>query len=185
MNKKPEQIARTVKLRTLQTLSMLLGGFGLLLCITWLVFGPFSFVDFTNPIEALVVDFYVIFLFYIQHHGEKGTVSRVRYSINSGLCCLPLLFLWQKTGIVWFAALGPFSWFLYLVSFCAIIYCAWAARSMRPRDHFGFRELKSEMYDLPPKTYSFKVRGPYQCERHPIYLGALVLIWAVQVWTPE
>ena len=139
----------------------------------------------------LALDAVLCLVFFLQHSGmvRRGAKQWITqwvdaiylpavYAIASGLALLVLVLLWQPTGDVLYCLYGPARWLLAGLAGAAIAGLAWGVYSLPGFDPLGTRPLISELRRASPPPSEFAVRGPYRFVRHPLYLFALVLIWA-------
>ncbi len=173
-------------------LSVAIGGGSLVLLGYFLSAGPpFPIAIARSEAACLLWNAQLCLLFFVQHSGmiRRGAKERIArhvpatyfpalYSIASGLALLVLVLLWQPTNHVLLSLHGPVRWLPALVAIAALAGFAWGVRALGEFDPFGAHAIRAALRGASPTSSAFVARGPYRYVRHPLYLFALVLIWA-------
>jgi protein-S-isoprenylcysteine O-methyltransferase Ste14 len=133
----------------------------------------------------------VLFSAFALHHsimarsGAKAWLKRVvpadlertAYVWMASLLFLAVCWLWQPLpGVIWRAE-GPAWWLLSAVQLAAVVLTLRAARLVGIWDLAGVRQPAHS------STFEFTTTGPFGIVRHPIYLGWVLMVFAVPVMT--
>ncbi len=133
----------------------------------------------------------VLFTIFALHHsimartGAKAWITRfvppslerAVYVWIASLLFLAACWLWQPLpGIVWETG-GVVSWILFAMQMCGVALTLRAARIVGVWELAGIRQP-----DLT-KPVTFTAAGPFGIVRHPIYLGWIVIVFAIPVMT--
>ncbi|MFZ5571277.1 MAG: methyltransferase family protein [Thermodesulfobacteriota bacterium] len=176
----------------MMTLSIVLGGFSILLFVVFLYAGLPSQIDLGLDEPAnLYVNTLLCLLFFFQHslmvrssfrNWLSGFIPRDHlsavFSIFSGLFLLILMLFWQKSTSFQVELDGAAYWFMRVLFWLSIIGFYITSRFLRPFDPFGIREIAIHLQGKTPRESFFTVRGSYRWVRHPLYLFCLLMIWA-------
>jgi methanethiol S-methyltransferase len=168
----------------------------------WLVFGTPA----EGPLRTGVVVWNVVLFSVFALHHSVFARERVRHAINQALGPLErsfyvwlasLLFiavckLWLPLpGTIWEVS-GVAGIALLLLQIGGITFSVYSAAAIDVWDLAGVRQLNaqrptSNSQPLPTpnsqKEFQFKTTGPYGLVRHPIYLGWIVIVFAVGTMT--
>lgn len=149
------------------------------------------------PLPALAVDLGLIILFGLQHSlmargGVKDWMSRfiapglerATYVHASNVIFFLLLVAWQPVPItIWDAGDGPLEdaiWVVYALGWGGLISSLVAIDAA---ELLGSRQAWAWFRGRPHEPLPLKVRWPYSRVRHPLYLGVLIICWAVPYMT--
>ncbi|MCG8643670.1 MAG: isoprenylcysteine carboxylmethyltransferase family protein [Desulfobacterales bacterium] len=173
--------------------SLFLGGGSLVYFFCFLILGPRVSICLTSdPASALIANIGLSLLFFIQHslmvrRAFKKRAARYLperfepavYAIVSGLTLTLVVLFWQHSDMVFLILpvwLKPVQGLMVLICLAGFL---WASRSLDSLDPMGIRPRRQSRPDQPV----FKIAGPYQYVRHPMYFFTLVLIWSTTVFT--
>lgn len=173
-------------------LSIIMGGFSMILFVVFLYTGLPSQIDLGLDEQAnLYVNTLLCLLFFFQHSlmvrksfskWLSGFIPQdylsAFFSIFSGLFLLILMFFWQKSTSFQVELDGAAYWFMRVLFFISIIGFYITSRFLRPFDPFGIREISTHLKGKTAKESFFTVRGSYRWVRHPLYFFCLMIIWA-------
>ena len=103
-----------------------------------------------------------------------GQLERSVYVWVASLMLIGVCYSWRPIpGVAWRVS-SPWNWMLLAAQFAAIW---WILRSAAVIDAFELAGIR------PTKASEFRVAGPYGWVRHPIYLGWIVVVFAVGTMT--
>ncbi len=137
-------------------------------------------------------------LFFIQHSGMIRPSFRARlathvdpmwhaavYAIASGIALCAVVFLWQPaaTSILRLGETG--RWMCRTFALGMLGFFAWGFHALRSFDPLGVDRIRAALRGSAYRPLPFVVAGPYRWVRHPLYLGALVLIWVCPELTAD
>jgi methanethiol S-methyltransferase len=174
------------------SLSILLGGFSLILFGVFLYTGLPSQIDLGLDEQTnLYVNALLCLLFFSQHSlmvrqkfrkWLSGFIPQdyrsAFFSIFSGLFLLNLMLFWQKSTSFQVELDGAAYWFMRFLFFLSMIGFYVTSRFLRHFDPLGIREISTHLKGKTAKEPFFIVRGSYQWVRHPLYFFCLLMIWA-------
>ncbi len=186
-------------MRVLPATAVLLGGGSLLALAGFLYHGSVEVVDLgLGRVGALVWDGSLALAFSLQHSGMIRSSFRRRmeavlpqgcfgafFAVASGTALWVLLFLWQPVGPEPVSIQGAWRWGPRIAYVLAVAGFLWAGRALGALDPLGVQCLVNRLRGRPQGDVPLVVRGPYRWVRHPMYLFALVLIWACPDLTPD
>lgn len=175
--------------RILIILALLLGGGSVLLLAAG---GSRAFTAFGwSERDLLLWDAFLSLLFFIQHSGMVRKPFRAwlarsisdeyhgaLYSIVSGITLTLVVVLWQRSGIMLWAAEGIVRAALLGCTLLALALFVWSALSIRSFDILGIAPLRARLLGRTFEHGPFEVRGPYRWVRHPLYTGVILVLWA-------
>ena len=158
----------------------------------FLFYGSFDLVDLgMGDAESLVFDVSLSALFFAQHSGMVRKRFRrwlaqwigkdfhgALFTIASGVVLLVILIFWQKTPVIFFSAQGMMRWLIRGAYFLIIAGFAWGASSLQPFDPMGLTPIANRLRGKASVPAQLNIRGPYRWVRHPLYLFAILIIWA-------
>lgn len=142
--------------------------------------------------QAAVIDLLLIAGFGLQHSGMARRafkrrltrvlpepVERSTYVLTSSLTVILLCLLWQPIPApVWRVASAPAAAALMALGAAGLVLAAQASFAI---DHFALFGLRQSGVVRGQGAQGFITPGAYGHVRHPIYLGTLILLWAVPV----
>lgn len=147
---------------------------------------------------AVLKNLGLVFLFGIQHTvmARKGFKSwiirylpqhleRSTYVLATGMVLAVLVWQWEPLGgSLWKISPGSF-WYtaLYFVYFAGWTILFISTFLINHFDLFGLRQVYFNVINKPYKPVDFKIVSFYKYCRHPLYLGALMGIWATPLMT--
>lgn len=151
--------------------------------------GPLWHIDGPPRGPGAAWDAGLIGLFALQHSGmaRRGwkralaavlppAAERSSYVLVSSLAVIGFCALWRPVpGMLWQA--GPAT--AALIGAAGLGGLALAGRASFAIDHAGLFGLRQSGVWTPPAPEGFVTPFPYRLVRHPIYLGTLILLWAV------
>ncbi len=122
--------------------------------------------------EALAIDFGLVLLFGLQHSLMARRGGRVLFVICSAIVIFLLVEFWQDSGPVLWAMPFLLSW---LIAILGIVITGIAAATLGALELIGLRD----------ESASSEFREPilHRYVRHPIYLGNILLYFAVPIMT--
>jgi len=158
----------------------------------FLFYGSFELVDLgMGDIGSLIFDAFFSALFFAQHSGMVRRRFRLwlarsigkefhgaLFTIASGMVLLMVIIFWQKTPMMLFSAQGMVRWLILGVYFLIIAGFAWGMSSLQPFDPMGLTPIANRLRGKAPAPMQLTFRGPYRWVRHPLYLFAILIIWA-------
>jgi len=167
----------------------------LLVLALFLFYGSFELVNLgMGAAESLIFDAFLSALFFIQHsimvrQGFRRWLAKLIprqfygafFTIASAMVLLVILIFWQKTPMILFSAQGMAHGVIRCAFFLIIAGFAWGGWSLQPFDPMGLSPIVSRLRGKRETSSQLVIRGPYRWVRHPLYLFAILLIWA----TPE
>lgn len=181
---KPAALATIVAAGMLGSVSMTLFGI-------FLFRGPFPVVDL--GLGETAIHFWNValsLLFFLQHslmvrpgvcarwlHAIPEHSRRAWYAIASGLALLPVVLFWQPSEHVLLEQPAMLWWFVLPAWILGGAIMAWGLLALRA-DMLGVEPILGHLRGRTRVPEPFVVRGPYRLVRHPLYLGALLMIWA-------
>lgn len=185
-------------MRVLLAAAVLLGGGALMALAGFLYHGSVQVIDLgLGRVGALVWDGSLALAFSLQHSGMIRSSFRRRmeallpracfealFAVASGTVLWVLLLLWQPVGPE-VSLQGVWRWGPRIAYVLAVAGFAWAGRALDALDPLGIQCLVNRLRGRPQGAVPMVVRGPYRWVRHPMYLFALVLIWACPDLTPD
>jgi protein-S-isoprenylcysteine O-methyltransferase Ste14 len=162
---------------------------------------PQASIDGTPTMDtrlALLKNMGLVLLFGIQHTvmARKGFkawiarfipahVERSTYVLATGIVLTLLVWQWEPLGgVVWQISHGSI-WYnvlygLYFTGWAILFISTFLINHF---DLFGLRQAYLNMRNEPYKPIDFKIVAFYKYSRHPLYLGALIGIWATPIMT--
>ncbi|MDZ7832037.1 MAG: isoprenylcysteine carboxylmethyltransferase family protein [Desulfobacterales bacterium] len=165
----------------------------------FLFYGSFELVDLgMGTAGSLVFDTFLSAIFFIQH----STMVRQRFrlwlaklipkefygaffTISSAMVLLVILIFWQKTPMILFSAPEMTLLVIRCAFFLVIAGLAWGGWSLQPFDPMGLAPIVNRLRSKPEIPAQLIIRGPYRWVRHPLYLFAILLIWAIPEITAD
>lgn len=145
---------------------------------------------------ALLFNAFLSIIFFLQHSimVRKEFKKRLKifmpeiyhnafYAIVSIFVLLVVLALWQPSHLVVVQAEGFSFWFLRGVFVLCLGGFWWAVKSLDSFDALGVNALIDQQGGSSDNIRQITARGPYRWSRHPIYLFAIIIIWACPVLT--
>ena len=165
----------------------------------FLFYGSFELVDLgMGAAESLIFNTFLSALFFIQHSimvrpGFRRWLAKLIprqfygafFTIASAVVLLVILIFWQKTPVVLFSAQGMTHVVIRCAFFLIIAGFAWGAWSLQPFDPMGLSPIVSRLRGTREIPSQLIIRGPYRWVRHPLYLFAILLIWAIPEITAD
>lgn len=118
--------------------------------------------------------------------GEHGqTLATTTYATVASIQLLALFTLWTPSGVVWWQADGTGFFVL-----CAAYAASWVALSKASFDagvevQSGALGWLSLLQNIRPIFPDMPTAGLFRFVRHPIYVGFILTLWTVPVWTPD
>ncbi len=179
--------------------SMMVAGSAMTYFPIFLFFGPFKLLDFhMSTTGGLIFDALLCLLFFSQHSImlRKSVKNRLYsfipqnsypafYSIVSGIAMWLMLGLWQTSSIKFYQLTGV-SWGIVPVLFALSMgITMWTFIVLDFYDPFGIKIQFLGMKKQKPPQTSLAVKGPCRWVRHPLYLAALLIIWAAPELTAD
>jgi len=179
--------------------SVLIGSTAMTYFPIFLFFGPLKMIDFRlSTVDALIFDSLMCLLFFIQHSimlrkSVKEKLYRfipenfypAVYSIMTGMFLWLVFGLWQTTSVRLYQLNGVL-WFIIPILFViSISITMWASTSLSFYDPFGIKIQFMRLRNQELPDVSLTVKGPYRWVRHPLYLAALLIIWAASTLTAD
>ncbi len=185
--------------RLVMAASAVISGGSLLLFGAFLWWGPVELVTLPgSALWALIIDAALSLAFFVQHSGMVRLGFRERsharipehlgaagFSISSGLVLLAVMALWQPTGVTLASADGPLRWVIRGLFVLAALGGWWGVAALGPFDGLGLRKIRAHLKGREPRELPLRVRGPYRWVRHPLYVVAIVMIWATPDLTAD
>ena len=183
-------------------LACVIGGLGQLAFITFVLCGPFGWIDLggLDDRNRLVLDGVLSFFFFLQHSGMirrsfKEQLSRwgvpkpyhcAIYTTASGAVLILQTMLWQVSSSWTFVRVqGAPRVLMRAVFVASLALMVWMARSLHSADFLGIKPLldyirSSEEEVSKPFSGDGKlvIRGAFQYVRHPSYLACIGMIWS-------
>jgi len=158
----------------------------------FLFHGSFGLMDLSmNDTGSLVFNAFLSALFFAQHSGMVRKRFRhwlarsigkefhgALFTIASGMVLLMVIIFWQKTPVMLFSAQGMMRWLIRSVYFLIIAGFTWGACSLQPFDPMGLTPIANRLRGKASAPMQLTFRGPYRWVRHPLYLFAILIIWA-------
>lgn len=183
---------RQILLTIVLTLTILIGGGGLLAFITFLYGGPYSRLDLgLSTIGVLLFDTSLSLVFFLQHSGMvrkrlRQLMQRVLprvfigplYNLLSGIVILILVLLWQSSPELLFSARGWIRIAFRGLFFFGLILIPWVMWTLGPLRNFRLVSIVDQIRGAKSRPKSLVLHGPYRWVRHPLYLASLSLIWS-------
>jgi methanethiol S-methyltransferase len=116
-------------------------------------------------------------------HGR--TLATTTYATIASLQLLALFALWTPSGIVWWRAEG-----VALIVMCLAYAAAWAVLAKASFDagaevQSGALGWLSLLQKIRPVFPDMPTTGLFRVIRQPIYVGFILTLWTVPVWTPD
>jgi methanethiol S-methyltransferase len=118
--------------------------------------------------------------------GEHGrTLATTTYATIASIQLLGLFALWTPSGIVWWQADGT-----VFVVLCAAYAASWIVLAKASFDagaevQSGALGWLSLLQNIRPVFPDMPTTGLFRVVRHPIYVGFILTLWTVPVWTPD
>ena len=161
--------------------------------------GSHAFTDFRwSERDLLLWDAFISLLFFVQHSGMVRKPFRAwlgrsvpqdyhgaLYSVASGITLTLVVVLWQRSGVMLWAAEGVARMLLLSCTLLALALFVWSALSIHSFDILGIAPLRARLRGRVFVHGPFEVRGPYRWMRHPLYSGVLLVLWANPVLTAD
>ena len=162
---------------------------------------PFASIDGMpnmNTIPALIKNIALILLFGLQHSvmarkSFKKWITRVipeylersTYVLSTGLVLTLLVWEWEPLGGTLWRITNESAWYyiLYGLYFFGWVILFISTFLINHFDLFGLRQAYLSILGIPYEEIDFKVVSFYKYTRHPLYLGALIGIWATPSMT--
>jgi methanethiol S-methyltransferase len=155
---------------------------------------PWPWANFTNM--ALIAQFPIAHSFLLTSRGNRllvlmvpglhgRTLATTTYAFIASLQLLALFTLWTPSGIVWWRAEG-----LALVVMCLAYAVSWAVLAKASFDagaevQSGALGWLSLLQNIHPVFPDMPTTGLFRFIRQPIYVGFILTLWTVPVWTPD
>ena len=155
---------------------------------------PWPWAVFANA--ALIVQFPLAHSFFLTRRGNQWlarlipgqhgrTLATTTYAIIASLQLIALFAFWTPSGIVWWRADG-----MAFVSICMAYAAAWAVLAKASFDagaelQSGALGWLSLMQNIRPVFPNMPTTGLFRFIRQPIYVGFILTLWTVPVWTPD
>jgi methanethiol S-methyltransferase len=116
-------------------------------------------------------------------HGQ--TLATTTYATIASIQLLALFVLWTPSGVVWWRAEGA-----AFVILCAAYAASWAVLAKASFDagaevQSGALGWLSLLQNIRPVFPDMPTTGLFRFVRHPIYVGFILTLWTVPVWTPD
>jgi methanethiol S-methyltransferase len=116
-------------------------------------------------------------------HGR--TLATTTYATIASLQLLALFVFWTPSGTVWWRAEG-----MALVVMCLAYAAAWAVLAKASFDagaevQSGALGWLSLLQNVRPVFPDMPTTGLFRVIRQPIYVGFILTLWTVPVWTPD
>lgn len=178
-------------------LVLLIGGVSLAATAWFLFQGPLHLVDLGLGSTAglgLDLDLGLCLIFFLQHsimirRSFKQWLAGwlqprffgAVYTIASGLVLLALVVFWQESSQILGQPPTLIRWLIHGVFLAAAGLMAWGVLALALFDAFGLEGILRSERRSPQGPPRLTVRGPYLWVRHPLYLSALVMVWACPV----
>jgi protein-S-isoprenylcysteine O-methyltransferase Ste14 len=104
--------------------------------------------------------------------------ERSTYVLISSLLLLLLFWQWRPmSGIIWHASHSAGRFVLSVLFAAGWLISLTTIFSINHFDLFGLRQVYLHLRRQNFTSIPFKTPGPYQCVRHPLYLGWLFAFW--------
>ncbi len=101
------------------------------------------------------------------------------YAITSGVVLGAVSLLWQPTGSRLATVERPVRVAALALVALALAGFGWGIATLRRSfDPLGIRAIRAHRRGRPDRPPALVARGPYRWVRHPLYLFALVILWA-------
>jgi len=138
-----------------------------------LLFGLQHTVMARKPFKAWITRFLPV-------HLERST-----YVLATGIILGLLVWQWEPLGgVIWSISPGSLLYYvLYTLYFGGWIVLFVSTFLINHFDLFGLRQVYLHAMDKPYENVKFKIVSLYRYVRHPLYLGALLGIWATPLMT--
>ncbi len=175
-------------------------GIGFISLVYWIAstgnLWPEISIDGTPKIStgmALLKNFGLVLLFGLQHtvmarKGFKAWITRFvpthlersTYVLATGIVVILMVWQWEPLGgVIWHFESGSFIYYsLYVLHFSGWGLLFVSTFLINHFDLFGLRQVYLNITNKPYTAVNFKVVWLYKLVRHPLYLGALIGIWA-------
>jgi protein-S-isoprenylcysteine O-methyltransferase Ste14 len=110
--------------------------------------------------------------------------ERSTYVLISSLLLLLLFWQWRPmSGIIWHASHSAGRFVLLVLFATGWLIALTTTFSINHFDLFGLRQIYLHLRRRRFPPIPFKTPGPYQCVRHPLYLGWLFAFWSIPTMT--
>ncbi len=110
--------------------------------------------------------------------------ERSTYVLFCSLLLLLLFWQWRPmSGIIWYASHSAGRFVLSTLFATGWLIALTTTFSIDHFDLFGLRQIYLHLRRRKFPPIPFKTPGPYQCVRHPLYLGWLVAFWSTPTMT--
>lgn len=193
-----EHPGRFILIGMLYTLGSLSG----FLFLIFLFLGSFTIINLgLNTRGALLLNAFLSMIFFMQHSimVRKGFKKRLRkfmpdiyhnalYAMASIIVLLMVLVFWQTSHLIVVKAEGFSFWFARGVFLLCLAGFYWAVKSLDSFDALGvnsFINQNDQNGGRSDDVQQITARGPYRWSRHPIYLFAIIILWACPVLTMD
>jgi protein-S-isoprenylcysteine O-methyltransferase Ste14 len=168
-----------------------LGTSSMALLALFLLRGPLELVDFELGAPALYLwDALLCLLFFAQHSIMIRPSFQQRwlrlvpehaqgalYTIASGVALFVVVLLWQESDRLLVAHSDAIVALVVVAWVLGGGIMLWGILALRA-DVLGLEPIVAHLRERRLPVMGFTVRGPYRLVRHPLYLGALLMIWA-------
>ena len=165
--------------------------------LAFLFMGSYTIIDLGLSTKAtLALYSFLSIIFFMQHSimVRKGFKQWLRkfmpeiyhnafYGITSAITLLLLLLFWQKSPVVVAQVDGIIYWLLRTLFLFCLIGFFWGSKALGSFDVLGVKPLIRYINNRPATPQQIIAKGPYRWSRHPLYLFAIILIWACPMLT--
>lgn len=157
-------------------------------------FAPYSLstIKVENTAGALAMDFFLIFLFAVQHTimARKSFkqqwnkvlpahLERASFVLLAGLIMASIMWFWQTVpGTVWSIENEVARGALLCLAIIGIVYVLLTSLVTNHFELFGLRQAWLYTTRKPYTPLEFKRHWVYKYSRHPMMLGLLIVIWS-------
>ena len=118
--------------------------------------------------------------------GQHGrTLATTTYAIIASIQLIALFAFWTPSGIVWWRAEGiafVFVGMAYAASWVVLAKASFDAGAELQSGALGWLSL---MQNIRPAFPDMPTTGLFRFIRQPIYVGFILTLWTVPVWTPD
>jgi methanethiol S-methyltransferase len=118
--------------------------------------------------------------------GQHGrTLATTTYATVASLQLLALFVLWTPSGIVWWNADGMALIFMCIAYAASWVVLAKASFDAGAEVQSGALGWLSLLQSIRPVFPDMPTTGLFRFIRQPIYVGFILTLWTVPVWTPD
>jgi methanethiol S-methyltransferase len=118
--------------------------------------------------------------------GQHGrTLATTTYATIASLQLLALFVLWTPSGIVWWKADGMAFVFMCIAYAASWVVLAKASFDAGAEVQSGALGWLSLLQNIRPVFPDMPTTGLFRFIRQPIYVGFILTLWTVPVWTPD